>query len=120
LVSWIGARGDTYLLSWAVGMGLVVLGVVLFSVPGAPYDSMLQLGAFVLLVSGFTAIYVGAHQFHLGTVSLPTAFWVWGSFTGAIALPFARVYSGVGTRLANFGIPVLTLMASRHYWAGRA
>src|SRR5690606_35453730 len=90
-----------------------------FSGPGGPYDSVLLLGAFVLLLGGFAAMYVGAYQFHRGAAPMKKAFWVWGSFTGATALAFVLGYSGVGTSLANFGIAALMVMASGHYWAGR-
>ncbi|HTN63087.1 MAG TPA: GGDEF domain-containing protein [Devosia sp.] len=120
LVSWIGARSDTYLLSWAAGMGLGVLGVVLFNTVSKPYDPTLQLAAFILLLGGFAAICAGAQQFNRGTISLPLLVGLWASVTSATALAFALGYSGIGTAITNIGIAVLLSLAAREYWLGRA
>lgn len=120
LVSWIGARSDTYLLSWAAGMGLGVLGVALFNTAGTTYDPTLQLAAFVLLLSGFASILAGAQQFHRGAIALPQVLGLWISFTSATTLAFVLGYSGIGTALTNICIAVLMALAAQQYWLSRA
>ena len=120
LVSWFGARTDHYLLSWAAGMGLVVLGVIVFSIVGAQYDPVLQLASFVLLLGGFALIYAGTRQSRMSTVSWPIVAGLWGVLASGVAVSFAVGLSGLGTAGANFGIAVFLVLAARECWSGRA
>ncbi|MET3898400.1 diguanylate cyclase (GGDEF)-like protein [Devosia sp. UYZn731] len=120
LASWLGARTDNYLLSWAAGMALVVLGVVVFSIVGAHYDPGLQLASFALLLAGFALVYAGTRQFRLGAVPWLIVVGLWAVFAGGISVAFALGLSGLGTAGANFGIAVFLILAAHECWSGRA
>ncbi len=120
LVSWFSARADIYLLNWASGMGMVVIGVILFSILGQHYDPVVQLLSFVFLSGGFALVYAGAQQFRTGRASLLWVACIWGGFTVATGLAFLIGLSGIGTVLANFSIATLLVLAAYEYWLGRA
>jgi diguanylate cyclase (GGDEF)-like protein len=120
LISWSSSRSDSYLLSWAAGLGLVVLGVVAFSIVGAHYDPALQLASFALLLGGFALIYAGTRQFRMRAVSWLLVAGLWSVLTGGITVAFALGLSGLGTAGANFGIAIFLVLAARECWAGRA
>ncbi|MDB5587642.1 MAG: hypothetical protein JWP26_2612 [Devosia sp.] len=120
LASWLGARTDNYLLSWAAGMALVVLGVIAFSIVDTHYDPGLQLASFVLLLAGFALVYAGTRQFRLGAVPWLIVAGLWAVSAGGISVAFALGLSGLGTAGANFGIAILLVLAARECWSGRA
>jgi diguanylate cyclase (GGDEF)-like protein len=120
LVSWFGARADNYLLSWATGMGLIVVGVVVFSILGAHYDPGLQLTSFALLLGGFALVYAGTRQFRIGKVAWPLVVGLWTIMVSGLSLFFAMGLSGAGTITANFGMAIFLVLAARECWSGRA
>lgn len=118
-MTWIGSLADRFLLSWSVGMAAIVVGVVLFSIIGEPFDPLLQLGSFWLLIAGFALVYAGALQFCLGSANWPLVAAMTGGSLFATSLPFLFGLSGIGTVMGNLGIAVLVGLTARHYWAGR-
>ena len=120
LISWLSARSDRYLLSWASGLALISVGVALFSLSGEQYIASLQLLSFFFMLSGFALLYVGAVQFRTGSTPLALAFGLWAGATVTIGLAFAVGLTGFGTALANLGLAMFFLLAGREYWVGRA
>ncbi|HWU17334.1 MAG TPA: GGDEF domain-containing protein [Devosia sp.] len=118
LVSWMVSRKDSYLLSWSIGMALVVAGVIAYSMLDQ-YVPAMQLMSFALLMAGFTFIYGGAVQFRTGTISIPKVFSLGSATIGLTGVIFALGYSGIATAAANFGIAQLLGLAAFEYWAGR-
>ena len=118
-MTWLGARQDRFLLSWSLGMGLIVGGVGLFSAGAPGYDSWLQCGSLLLLIAGFALVYAGAMQLRLGFAN-----WRWVAVPAVLALgitatSFAFGLSGLGTIAANAGISALLALAAAEYWRGR-
>ncbi|GLQ08719.1 GGDEF domain-containing protein [Devosia yakushimensis] len=118
LVSWMVSRKDSYLLSWSIGMALVVAGVIAYSMLDQ-YVPAVQFMSFALLMAGFTFIYGGAVQFRTGTVSIPKVFSLGSATIGLTSSIFALGYSGIATAAANFGIAQLLGLSAFEYWAGR-
>ncbi|MDB5653130.1 MAG: hypothetical protein JWQ94_743 [Tardiphaga sp.] len=119
-MSWLAGRSDTYLLTWSIGLAVIVAGVLVFAGFGAAYDAGLQLLSFVLLISGFGLVYAGATQFCSGRTQHSHA-----AVAVAIGLlptvaGFALGYSGVGTIAANLAIGLLLALIGQQYWASRA
>lgn len=120
LLSWATARSDSFLLTWAVAMALIVAGVVLYGLLDRRYHPAVQCASFVLLILGFALVYGGGLQFRWGR-----AFWTQTTIVGlAMVLPtaagFAVGLSGAATILANIAIAVLLGMSGAQYWYGRS
>lgn len=119
-VGWLGARHDSYLLSWSIGLSLVVAGVVLFGMLAEGYSAGLNFASFALTQGGFAFIYAGAVQFRAKPMPM-AAVAIMG--TGLIALTgvaFLAGLSGLGTIFANLGMALLMAMSAYQYWDGRA
>lgn len=118
-MSWIVGRSETYLLIGAIGLAIIVLGIILFA--GSPnYDPLMQLAAFALLIAGFGLIYAGSAKFCSGRPHWRRA----GIATMIGLLPtvgaFALGYSGLGTIAGNVAIGLLVALTAYHYWIARA
>ena len=119
-VGWLGSRRDTYLLSWSIGLLLVVAGVIVFGTLGRPYNAAQHLASFALTLAGFAFIHAGAIQFRARPVPL-MAIAIMG--LGLIALTgvaFLAGLSGVGTIFANLGMALLMALSAHEYWSGRS
>lgn len=118
-VGWLGSRRDTYLLSWAIGLLLVVAGVIAFGLLGHPYSALQHFSSFALTIAGFAFIYAGAVQFRGRPVPMTKGV-IWGvSLAALTAVPFMAGLSGVGTIVANLGMGLLMGLCAHQYWAGR-
>lgn len=119
-VGWLGARRDTYLLSWSIGLLLVVAGVILFGMLAETYSAVQNFASFALTLGGFAFIYAGAIQFRAKPLPM-AAIAIMG--LGLIALTgvaFLADLSGLGTIFANLGMALLMAMSAHQYWAGRS
>lgn len=118
LANWVVARADTYLLTWSIGLSIIVLAVVLYAGIGA-YEPVLQWTAFVLMNVGFGLIYAGSAEFCSGRPHWRVA----AATCVAIVLPmtvaFILGYTGTGTMLDNIGAALLIAMTAREYWRER-
>lgn len=119
LVSWLAARKDSYLLSWSIGMSLIVAGVIAYGMLRDAYVPAVQFISFALLMAGFTFVYAGAVQFRTGTLSIPRIFSLGAATIGITSIAFALGYSGLATATANFGMAQLLALAAYEYWTGR-
>ncbi len=120
LLGWLNARRDNYLISWAIGMGFVVVSLVVLGLRGDRYDLVVQAGPFTALILGTTFIYAGTHQFRTGAAPLVRAIVL--CFIGLVTtnIPFLLGYSGVGTIALNLFCALLMVLSGYQYWAGRA
>ena len=120
LLSWVTARTDGFLLTWASALALIVVGVILFGLLDSRYNPALQCASFVFLIAGFVLVYAGGLQFRWRR-----AFWARSAVIGVVAvLPtiggFALGLSGPGTIVADIAIAVLLMMSGAQSWASRA
>lgn len=120
VLTWVSARRDTYLVNWAVGIALVVLGVGILGARGGKFDPAQQLIAYLLLLAGVAIVYAGARQFRTGLPNLRHVLVYWLPLTGALAGSFSMGLSGVGTIVLNIGCAVFMILSARQYWLGRA
>jgi diguanylate cyclase (GGDEF)-like protein len=116
---WLAARGDRFLLSWAAGLAVIVVGIALYGVIGGTYDPRIQFASWSTLLTGFALVYAGAMQFRLGR-----AVWrkvVLAALAGIVptGLFYALGLSGVATAFANFGVTVILLLTALQYFEGR-
>ncbi|WP_099867846.1 GGDEF domain-containing protein [Pararhizobium haloflavum] len=119
-VAWLGARQDRFLLSWSIGMALIVGGVVFFGAIGETYLPTVQFTSFALVIVGFSFVYVGAMQFRTGETNWTSFGWTIAIAVTPTAAAFALGYSGTGTMLANCGIALVIGRIAHQYWIGRS
>ena len=120
LMSWLVGRSDTYLLTWSIGLAVLVAGVLAFAGFGPAFDAGLLLVSFVLLIGGFGLVYAGTIQFCTEQTR-----WKQAAAASVIGLlptvaAFALGYTGTGTIAANLGIALLLALTGRQYWSARA
>lgn len=120
LISWLGARRDSYLISWAGGMAFIVVALALLGLRSGAYDLLTQVGTFTLLITGMALIYLGAVQFRSGSTSWALPAVLWTTAIVATNIPFVLGLSGVGTVMLNLSCAVFMALSAYQYWAGRA
>jgi diguanylate cyclase (GGDEF)-like protein len=119
-VMWTVGRSETHLLSWSIGLALLVAGVIFFGTVVERYNAGFLLASFLLLIAGFGLVYAGCAKFCTGRTNwtLTAASVAVGIFLTSGA--FALGYSGIGTMIGNWAIGALLMMSARHYWLARA
>lgn len=118
VLTWLGTRADRYLLTWAVGLSLIVAGVLVYGVI-EDYVPAWQYTAFTLMVGGFAAIWVGAAQFRSGTGPVDAAILSWVGISAGMGLIFTTGLSGLGTVVANLACAVYFGLSAGEHWRGR-
>ncbi|QQR37521.1 GGDEF domain-containing protein [Devosia oryziradicis] len=119
-VGWLGARRDTYLLNWSIGLMLVVAGVVMFGLLAEGYDPTLNFASFALTQGGFAFIYAGAIQFRAKPVPMAAVAIIGLGLIGLTGVAFLAGLSGLGTIFANLSMALLMALCAREYWCGRS
>ncbi|MBS9722372.1 GGDEF domain-containing protein [Tianweitania sp. BSSL-BM11] len=119
LLSWVTTRTDSFLLTWAFALVLIVIGVILFGLLDRSYHPAVQCGSFAFLILGFVLVHAGCLQFRWNK-----AFWTHQVWLGLVAIlpmaiAFAAGLSGPATILANVAIAGLLMMCGMHSWLGR-
>src|SRR5262245_35903067 len=118
--SWLSARSDGFLLTWALGVALVVGHVFTYSAYVETPGDGLQLLAFALLLAGFSLLFGAARQFRKGQVTwLPVAALAIGSIL-PLTVPALFGLDGVTYIIANFAAGALLAVTAHQYWLGRA
>ena len=118
-VGWLGARHDTYLLSWSIGLSLVVGGVILFGMLAESYNAAQNFVSFALTQGGFGFIYAGALQFRAKPVPMAAVAIIGLGLIALTGVAFLGGLSGLGAIFANLGMALLMAMTAREYWVGR-
>jgi diguanylate cyclase (GGDEF)-like protein len=119
VLTWLGTRSDRYLLTWAVGLALIVGGVLVYGLI-EDYDPAWQYTAFALMIAGFAAVWTGAAQFRGDTSRADAAILAWVGISVTMGLVFTVGYSGIGTIIANLGCATFFGLAAREHWLARA
>lgn len=119
LISWLTARRDGYLISWAAGMGLVVLALSILGLRNGRYDLFVQMAPFSALIMGFALIYAGTYQFRTTRMPLVSTATLCTIAMLATNLPMLLGYSGIGTIALNLSCALFMFLSGYQYWAGR-
>jgi diguanylate cyclase (GGDEF)-like protein len=118
--SWMSARLERFLLSWAVGIGIIVMavGVYTFYVENASIG--ITCLAFVLQFGGFAFIYGAAYRFRTsrrGRRRIVAVF----SISSAVSIPWILFgLDGVALIALNLVIAATLVATAWEYWLGRA
>ena len=119
VLTWLGTRSSRYLLSWALGLALIVAGVLIYGTIER-YHPAWQCAAFALLITGFAAIFVGAAQFRRGAADIDAVILSCAGLTTTMGVTFVIGLTGVGTAIANLGCGAFIALAAREHWLGRS
>ncbi|WP_240230094.1 sensor domain-containing diguanylate cyclase [Devosia lacusdianchii] len=120
LVSWLGARRDTYLLSWCIGLLLISLGVAAYALLAVDYGALTHFAAFALTIAGFSFVYAGAIQYRTRTAPIGAIAILGFGFIAITGLTLLAGLSGISAIFANLAMALLLGLASWQYWQGRA
>ncbi len=118
VLTWLGTRASTYLLTWAIGLALIVAGVLVYGLVER-FDPAWLYASFTTTVAGFAAVSLGAAQFRGGDVSADPVIFGWVGISVPMGLAFTSGLPGLGTIIANIGCAALLVMAAREHWLGR-
>ncbi|MBZ9819846.1 GGDEF domain-containing protein [Mesorhizobium sp. CA4] len=117
--TWLTARSDRFLLTWATSVLVVVAEVFVYDAYIDAPGTTLGILALALLLFGFSVMLGAAHQFRTGRSPLPRIT-LGTAFSFALALPpMALGYDGLGFMLENFLAALLLFGTAHEYWKGR-
>lgn len=119
LGTWLGRRDPSFLLSWVIGLGVCVAGIISYSwFIAAPSASMGAL-AMTLMLCGSSILYGAAEQFrnghfpifHVGAYACIVSI--------AIITAFLTDHWGIGFALLNLGATVSFLATAHQYYLAK-
>lgn len=118
--SWLSVRTDGFLLTWALGVALIVAHVFTYSAYVAKPGLALQLLAFVLLLAGFSLLFGAARQFRYGKAEwmVVTALALGAALTMLPSAAFGL--DGVTYLVANAIAGALLMATAHQYWQARS
>lgn len=118
--TWLSARTERFLLTWAAGAAMIVASVFVYSAYVQTAEPSLAVLDFALMACGFAALLGAAHQFRTG--NMPSGIMMVP--TGASVLVFASLilsgYDGAGFIVYNVAAAAFLFEVARQYWLGRA
>ena len=118
--SWIIARTERFMLTWSLGLLLIVVNVMVYSHYVQAPDPVTGALSMVLLPTLFAIVYGAAVQFARGMSPLRPILWTAPVTAVAIALPMALGYDGIGFMAGNALAALLFMGCAREYWTARA
>jgi diguanylate cyclase (GGDEF)-like protein len=119
LISWLNAREDSYLMSWAAGMAFVVVALAVLGLRDGRYDTAIQIGAFSPLLSGMALIHLGSFQFATASQRRTPTLLLWLAAMFSTNLTFVLGWSGPATALLNIWCAVFIALSGRYFWQAR-
>lgn len=119
LASWLSARSEKFMLTWALGALVLVGNTFVYSAYGRAPTLALGAVAFGLLVVAFSLVLVAAHQFRGTPVPVASVMAMAGVSLLAVLAPFAIGYDGLGMIAANAVSAFLVFQSLRIYWSCR-
>lgn len=117
--SWMSARLERFLLSWAIGIGFVVPAVGVYSLYIEAAGIVVACAAFTLQFAGFAFIYGAAYRFRTAKRARWRIVAVFLA-SNAIALPWLVIgYDGIGFIALNLLLAATLTATAWEYWRGR-
>lgn len=118
--TWLAARSDRFLLTWAISVLVVVVEVFVYDAYIERPGTALGVATLALLLLGFSVMLGAAHQFRTRRSPLPLIA-IGAGISYALALPpMAFGYDGLGFMLENALAALLLFGTAYEYWRGRA
>lgn len=120
LISWLNARRDGYLISWAIGMAFVVVALAMLGLRQGRFDLVIQMLPYSALITGLALIYVGTSQFRSGSFPLFPTLTLWLVGMLGTDVPLVLGHSGIGTIVLNLSCAGFMALSGQQYWRARA
>jgi diguanylate cyclase (GGDEF)-like protein len=119
VISWLNTRSDSFLVSWSVGMALIVAALAALGLSNGAYDLIHQLVPYALLISGLVMVLAGAFQFRLGRAPVAALIAFWIVAETLMIFPLVTGWSGIATIALNSVCAVAMLLSAWQYWRTR-
>lgn len=118
--NWLRQRGSGFLMTWSIGMGLIVVSVASFAAFIMQTHPGFAIGASILLTSGISVSYGGMVQFTAGKFPARTVAAIAITASAPPVAAFLFGYDGLGFVLLNLVVGILLCVLGVFYWRGRA
>jgi diguanylate cyclase (GGDEF)-like protein len=118
--TWLTARTDSFLLTWSVGVLLLVCSVFVYRQYALQPDPRLSVLAFAMLLGGLTVVLGAAYQFRGRPAPLLRGLPVLAVAYLLSLPPLAFGYDGLGLMITNLVAAAILGMTAFEYWRGRA
>ncbi|MDP3895759.1 MAG: GGDEF domain-containing protein, partial [Mesorhizobium sp.] len=117
--SWLSSRKEGFMLTWAIGTGLIVVNV--FAYHHYVRDPSLPALIFAtsFLMAGFATLLGAAHQFRDGRAPTARILRAAAISLAAVLPPIALGYDGAGFIAYNLVSAILLGLTASVYWKGR-
>ncbi|TGP52875.1 GGDEF domain-containing protein [bacterium M00.F.Ca.ET.230.01.1.1] len=118
--TWLAARSDRFLLTWAISVLAVVVEVFVYDAYIKAPGNALGVLTLALLLFGFSVMLGAAHQYRTRRSPLPLIALGSGCSFALALPPMALGYDGLGFMLENALAALLLFGTAYEYWRGRA
>lgn len=118
--SWMSARVERFLLSWAIGIGLTVPAVVVYDRYVEKPDVLLGCLCFALQLASFAFIYGAAYRFRTGFAARRRIAATFAAGAVIVLPVMLTPYNGLGFIAFNLVLAVFLAFTAREYWRARA
>ena len=117
--TWLATRSEGFILTWAVGAGVLVAAFASFSAYAYTSNYLVGWVSICLLVAGFVVLYAAACRFVDNSMPLPHVLSVGAVALIVVSTPFALGLDGLGAILGNLVNAILLCATARKFWTGR-
>lgn len=118
-VTWLSARSEYFILTWAAGAGIMVLAFAAFSINAIDHSPALLWLANMLLTGGFIVFYGAACLFTERRLPKAWISAVGGGLLSLVTLPFILGFDALGALFGNLSNALLLFMTAEKFWRGR-
>lgn len=118
-VTWLSARADVFILTWAIGGAALVLAFASFSLYAVNFHTLLGLVSNYLLTTGFVILYAAACLFTERRLSLMRVGLLEAICLLGITVPIALGWTALGAMMGNLLNAFLLLLTAHKFWSGR-
>ncbi|HEY4199057.1 MAG TPA: GGDEF domain-containing protein [Devosiaceae bacterium] len=119
-LGWLAARQEGYLLSWALGIFVIVNGVGLYALYGRTGGLLEGAAAYGAFTLGFAILAGAARQFRLGRYPLMPVLVAIVVTELPLLASYVLGFDGFGTVLVNLWAWLFLSTMAVEYWRGRA
>lgn len=119
-VTWLSARSEYFILTWAAGAATMVLAFAAFSINAVDHKPLLLWVANMLLTSGFVVFYGAGCLFTERRMPRARVAMLGIGSLSLITLPFMVGFDGLGAMLGNLCNAALLFFTAHIFWRGRA
>jgi diguanylate cyclase (GGDEF)-like protein len=120
LAAWFAAKEDKFLLTWSLGMFVLIAAVAAFKIYSETHSSFVGPLSFTMLSSGFALVYAASRQFSGAEKPFASAALLGAATVFLVVPPFLLSFEGVGIILANLFSALLLFMTAAQFWRCRS